>query len=286
MDLLLLRLDNSIPNSENDGRMYPAGQVSKRGFSIRIGSRLDLLYRLVRACSYFTDSIDMSVDSDGILCRVLDPSHILMIDFHLGKLTFENHSVETPPVNITLNSDDFLTVLSRGSRTAKKVELYMEDIGSEIIHIIFEGNKESEYLLDCNEFTSPFPPVPRVDFKASIRLSTSLLKEVLEDVKIISDKVEIRANQNMISFLAKSDKRQVSCSLGTSMSQVYNVSCPQNCVSRFDLIYLLNFLESLKPSIVDLELADNAPLRITEYLVSGNYDLGYISMYLAPYVGD
>ena len=90
----------------------------------------------------------------------------------------------------------------------------------------------------------------------------------------------------MISFLAKSDKRQVSCSLAASISQVYSVSCSQNCMSRFDLIYLLNFLESLKPTIVDLELADNAPLRITEYIVSGNYDLGYIAMYLAPYVGD
>jgi|GEM_PF-1499251 DNA polymerase III sliding clamp (beta) subunit (PCNA family) len=274
---------NTIPdkNSYDFSYINQASGITK-GFSLRIGSRIDIVYRLLRTVSRLTDYINLTIDDDSFFARIMDTQHVTLIDFHLQKVIFESFAISDPPVNFSFNVFNMLTILSRGIKTAKRVELMTENIGKNELIITFEGKNKAEYTIECEPSEGNYPDLPKINYKASLRVTSKMLKDILEDLRIVSDEINVTAEDNCFVFSSKNDKRSAICKLENDSPQVYNMFNEGRVSSRFNSSYIIDFIDSLKPNIVNLELGDNSPLKITEILNSGSYELGYISFYLAP----
>jgi DNA polymerase III sliding clamp (beta) subunit (PCNA family) len=257
-------------------------QVTSKSFLLRIGSRVDIIYRLLRTISRLTDYINLTIDDNSVFARIMDAQHVTLIDFHLQKNIFESFAISDPPVKFSLNIFNILTILSRGIKTAKRVELLTQNIGKNELMVTFEGKSKAEYTIECEPFEDNYPDLPKINFKASLRVTSKMLKDVLEDLKVVSEEINITAEDNCFVFSSKNEKRSVICKLENDSPQVYNMSNDGRVSSRFNSSYIIDFIDSLRPNIINLELGDNSPLKITEILNSGSYELGYISFYLAP----
>lgn len=104
----------------------------------------------------------------------------------------------------------------------------------------------------------------------------------MEDLRVVSQEINVTVEDNCFVFSTKNNKSTAVCKLENDSPQVYNMSSDGRVSSRFNSSYIIDFIDLLKPNIIELEMGNNSPLRITEILNSGNYELGYISFYLAP----
>ncbi|MEM3637801.1 MAG: hypothetical protein QXE12_03795 [Conexivisphaerales archaeon] len=273
---------NTIVDDKSEAINEISTQYGKKGFSLRIGSRVEMIYRLFRTLSKLTDRVSVMITDNGVFSRVMDAQHIMMIEFRFEKNVFESFSVIQPPVNITFDLDSLLTILSRGVKSARRVELISEDIGRSKLLVMFDGNSKAEYTMDCELFTGSYPELPKIEFQASLRIPSRLLKDVLEDMKVVSEDITIIAENECFYFSAKNDSNGVVCKLEHNSPQVYNMQINGKVFSRFYSTYIMDFIDLWKPNIIDVDLGDRSPVRITEVFNSGSYDLGYVSFYLAP----
>jgi len=137
-----------------------------KSFSLRVGSRIEIIYRLLKTLSRLTDSISFTIGDNDVFARVMDNQHISLIDFQLRKVLFESFVVSNPPVNIVFNAYNILTILSRSIKNAKRVELMSQDVEKNKLIITSEGRSRAEYTIECEPFEGNYPELPKIDFKA------------------------------------------------------------------------------------------------------------------------
>jgi DNA polymerase III sliding clamp (beta) subunit (PCNA family) len=261
----------------------PKAREGQGLFDLRLGLRAELFHRLLRTSSYFSDRMEMIVSEGGMESRLMDQSRISMLDFKLDQSTFESYAVKNPPIRISFQIQDALLKLGRGLKAGNKVELLLDsenDSGS--LKMVFDGKRSFEYTLEFERSEVDLPALPKVNFESSLRVASPFLREVLEDVKVISDRVRILASQNRFEFISSSDKGRFRCTIASGSPQTYGLSCTRDSDAEYGLHRILEFLDSLKPVIVTLEYSSKAPLKVSEEFVSGSYTLGFASLYLAP----
>lgn len=257
-------------------------EYEHKGFFLRIGTRIEIVYRILRAISRLTDYPMIMVTDTNLSSRVMDSRHVSMIHFQLDKMAFETYSVFGSPFNFTFNLFDMLRILSRSIKKAKRVELILDNAVKNKLTLVFEGNNRAEYTIECEESAGNQLDLPKIDFRASLRVSSQVLKDMFEDLKVVSEEITVTALDDCFSFSATGNGSNVICRLERSSPQVYKMVSDGAVTSKFNLSYILDFIDSLRPKVIDFDIGENSPLRITESFNSGSYDLGYISFYLAP----
>jgi proliferating cell nuclear antigen len=256
-------------------------------FSFNLGHRSELFLRLLKTLKYFSRDFVLIMKPESMESRVLDESHVSMLNFVLEKTAFETYSIEGGQFCACLDVDEVYSKLSRGLRSNKRVQIIFKPNEQEgDLCMNFEGNRLMEYTMKFQIESASPPDIPKVDFKSKLRMNASLLRDTLEDIRIVSDKVKLISSQDGLEFVASSDNDSAKSVILSGSYQTYDFTGEANCEAEYDINRIITFLDSMKPAVIDLEFGNQAPLRIHEEFRSGSYNFGYVAMYLAPMVNE
>lgn len=142
--------------------------------------------------SHIADEVEINFSlEDGMRLTALDKSHITFVELEFKPTLFDEFDCETPE-KIIIDTTKFMSILKR----MKKDDILKLSIDEGDLAITFEGEATRHYnlrLID-SEYESPQPP--SIEFSATVKVPTSIVKDSISDMSLFSENCTFRAEEN------------------------------------------------------------------------------------------
>ncbi|MHA1860516.1 MAG: proliferating cell nuclear antigen (pcna) [Candidatus Asgardarchaeia archaeon] len=206
----------------------------------------------------------------------MDPAKVALVMLELPSTVFDEYECSNE-VRFRLDMDE-LRKVSRRASSKDSIEILLDEKENRF-HLRFVGRIVRTFTLSLREMESGETRVPQIPFKAMIKMLPDIMKQVIMDAKVVSDALEISADEMKLTFSASSNIGEVKHELGKDDENIleYNVEEPSRA------LYPINYLEDMisatpAADIVTISFSTNMPMRI-DYAIPGG---GKIIYYLAP----
>jgi proliferating cell nuclear antigen len=232
---------------------------------------------LISAIATLVDEANFSVDGEGIRLRAMDPSHVAMVDFEWPKESFEEYLCDEP-TKLAVNVSEMLKLLRRIGGD-ESIELVVEP-GSPKLMMILKSKYTRTFGMSTLEPSTEEVPTPKISFNASARLTTSLLRNALEDAGAVSDHIIFDASKEKLTVRATGDVGNVVVDVEKGSDELLSLEAKDNARSTFSLNYLSEMVKAASnlSDVVMLEFSTDMPVRLNFELPSK----GRLQYYLAP----
>ena len=221
------------------------------------------------AISSIVDEVQIEVDSDGLRLNAIDRSHITYVHLELKETLFDIYECDKP-IKLNLDTEELMKVLKR-SKSDDVMELTVDE-GSLII--TFEGAIKKTFKVKLIDLEYDTPAQPQIEYPVNISRPISTLKEAIQDIEIVADRVSFNVDEDNLTLEAVGDfaDAKVEYLHGEKISETAKA------------IYAIeNIKEMLKAEkFADntyVQLGDDMPLTLVLELLN---DEGELSFLLAP----
>lgn len=213
------------------------------------------------------DTARIEADKEGIRLNAMDRAHITFIHLELKEETFFRYMCDEP-TTITIDTIEFMKILKRAKNN--DYVLLQVDEGNLIITYNGEATRTFKIRLIDDEYDSPEPP--RIEQPVNIETPVTVLKDMINDVKLYGDKIRLQADEDYL--YGSSDGE-----FGEAQSKYSHGERVNGAVkSSFSIGAIEDMLRAEKLSdTVKLGLGNNTPLTL-KYMM----DDGELSFLLAP----
>ncbi len=232
---------------------------------------------MVSAISTLIEEASFNVTSEGIKLRAMDPSHVAMVDFELPKSVFDEYLCEQP-TRLNVNVGEMLKLLRR-ARSDESVDLSLDEAKARL-NIMLRGGYTRTFSMPTLDVVGEEVPTPRVQFKASLRITTSSLRDVLDDASAVSDHVQLDINQDKFVVGASGDLGSVSVEITKESGEILGIEAEEEAKANFSLSYLSEMTKAGASisEMAKVELTTNMPVRLSFEMPQQ----GRLQYYLAP----
>jgi len=232
---------------------------------------------LITAIATLVDEASFNISEEGIRLRAMDPSHVAMVDFEWPKTVFEEYVCEEP-TKLSVNVAEMLKLLRRTGGD-ESIELILET-GSPKLMMILKSKYTRTFGMSTLEPSTEEAPAPRISFNVSARLTTSLLRNALEDATTISDHIIFDASGEKLTMRAAGDVGNVVIDVEKGTDELLSLETKEDSRSTFSLNYLSEMVRAASnlSDIVQLEFSTDKPIRLNFEMPSK----GKLQYYLAP----
>lgn len=232
-----------------------------------------LLKSSIDAISNMIDEAGVNVGDDGMRLRAMDPAHVALVDFELGKEAFDKFEVKGSLV-LGLDLDRLNTILKRAGGS-DSISLALDEEAN-ALRIRLENTSRRTFNLPLIEVGEEELKVPSLDFPCMVELSPGILSEAIKDAEIISDHVTLQVDKDNFYVTAKGDLGNVEVKV--SKDEAVQFEAKQNARSMFSIEYLKDMVKAGDiATTVRLYLGENIPVKM-DYLAP-NVRLSFL---LAP----
>ena len=215
------------------------------------------------------DEVTLIADSEGVRLKALDKSHITFISLDLHYDLFDEYICDVPE-KINIDADQFWRVL----RKCKSSDILRLTVDEGNLIVTFEGDASRKFnirLIDI-EYEQAEPPM--IDHPVNLTIPSELLKDVLNDMNLFSDKLMLTVDEDYLKINAEGMKGD------GEIKYIHGANVTESCQSIFAINKLNDILKASKFSEeCKLSLGENLPLQLTFELATGNGSLSYL---LAP----
>src|SRR5579864_4552232 len=163
-------------------------------------SDLDQFKKIIAAAREIVEELTFEVDNEAVTFRVMDPSHVALIDARIDAKSFRKFDCKNKG-NFTLRMDDFGKILNRG----KKEMLNLSIDGEEGLKIDLVGRRTKGYVLHLIESSQSGTPIPKNKYSTHFAIPAKELEEIISDINITSNVVRLTAYHDHILFSGKGD---------------------------------------------------------------------------------
>lgn len=225
------------------------------------------------AISSIVDEIQIEVDSDGLRLNAIDRSHITYVHLELKENLFDIYECDKP-IKLNLDTEELMKVLKR-SKNDDVMEL-TTDAGNLIL--TFEGAVKKTFKVKLIDLEYDTPDQPDIPYDLKIPIPITILKEAIQDIEIVADRVSFTVDEDNIILEAVGDfaDAKVEYLHGEKVNE------------KVRAIYAI---ENIKEMLKAEKFADNTyislgtDMPLTLYLELLN-DEGLLSFLLAPRLED
>ncbi|MBU7031572.1 MAG: proliferating cell nuclear antigen (pcna) [Theionarchaea archaeon] len=229
--------------------------------------------KIINAIASIIEEVSIDVTSEGIKFTAMDPSHISMVDFHMGKEHFEEYEL-TEETSLGLDIDENRKIINR----SKPDDILTLEADETKITLTFQ-QRDGETV---RRFGIPLIDViggekykvPHLDTTSMIRLPSYVFDDAIKDAYIISDNVTFIAQPALFRVKAEGDTG----SIETEIREWVEYDVKEESTSTFNLSYLTDVAKSVENEIT-LNLGNDMPLKLAFTL-----DNAEILFILAPRV--
>jgi proliferating cell nuclear antigen len=230
---------------------------------------------LVGAISTLIDEGTFDIDKNGIKLRAMDPSHVAMVDFEWPKTVFDDYTCDTP-TKLCINISEMLKFLKRiGSN--ESLELSVDPQAR--LNMILKGKYTRTFNMATLEPITEEIPAPKISFNAIAKISTSCLRNAMDDISTVSDYIQFEMTPKKLIMHASGYLGSVSVEVGTDSEDLLSLSIKEKSKATFSLNYLSETVKAASTisDVVTIEFSKDMPIRL-------NFEMqkGKLQYYLAP----
>jgi proliferating cell nuclear antigen len=221
------------------------------------------------------EEIYVSVDSEGLNFKSMDPSHVSMIKLDIRPNNCQVFKLNKN-VGFGLNVESLLKML----KIKKDDTLELKLVGK-TLRIRVKGQSVANLTIKTLDMEKPDIPEPKLTFNVNLRIEPKKLYEKVKAIRDIGDHLIIESkDSNMISLSSKNDNSEntIGFDMYKHEGDILELDTKESSRAMFNLNYLFDMVKALKPfDVIDLEYSSNMPMRLKAFnqIVETTY-------YLAP----
>lgn len=232
---------------------------------------------LLAAISTLIEEADFNATPDGIKLRSMDPSHVAMVDFEWQKTAFEEYTCQEP-TKIRVNIASMLKLLKRVGSDEILEMLYDEKTRK--LNLTLKGKMMRKFTIPTLDPAQEEVPTPKITFNSKVKLTTSTLRDIIDDVQAVSDNVRLETTPEKLTAAATTELSSAVIELEKASEMLIELDVKEPSKATFNLNYLSEITKAgaSAAEIVTVEFSSNMPIRL-------EFDIpqqGRLSYYLAP----
>jgi proliferating cell nuclear antigen len=232
---------------------------------------------LLAAISTLIEEADFNATPDGIKLRSMDPSHVAMVDFEWQKTAFEEYVCQEP-TKIRVNITSMLKLLKRVGSDEILEMLYDEKTRK--LNLTLKGKMMRKFTMPTLDPAQEEVPTPKITFNSKVKLTTSIFRDIIEDVQAVSDNVKLETTPEKLTAAATTELSSAVIELEKASEMLIELDVKEPSKATFNLNYLSEITKAAASTseIVTVEFSSNMPIRL-------EFDIpqqGRLSYYLAP----
>jgi proliferating cell nuclear antigen len=232
---------------------------------------------LLAAISTLIEEADFNATPDGIKLRSMDPSHVAMVDFEWQKTAFEEYACQEA-TKIRVNIASMLKLLKRVGSDEILEMLYDEK--SRKLNLTLKGKMMRKFTMPTLDPAQEEVPTPKITFSSKVKLTTSTLRDIIDDVQAVSDNVKLETTPEKLIAAATTELSSAVIELEKASEMLIELDVKEPSKATFNLNYLSEITKAgaSTSEIVTVEFSTNMPIRL-------EFDIpqqGRLSYYLAP----
>jgi proliferating cell nuclear antigen len=221
------------------------------------------------AISSIVDEVQMQADEEGLRLDALDRSHITFVHLELKKNVFDEYQCKEP-LKINVDTEELMKVLKR-AKAEDMVELSTDE-GNFII--TFEGEARRTFKIRLIDIEYEAPSPPQLDYPTEFEVPFSLLKDSIQDIGIVSDKIALQVDEDKFKASAEGDFGDA------QIEYLHGEKIQEKAKSVFSLEKVKEMMKADKFSeTAQIKLGNDMPLNLYLKMAS---DEGELSFLLAP----
>jgi len=230
---------------------------------------------IIKEASLLSEELTLHFDVEGLTLRLMDPSHVALIDVSLPNTMFEKYQVEGE-FDVGIRSDELTKMIKMFDKNSRITFTYKDQL-------LILSNRTEKYTLrtiEANKNDVPLPKIPydaRVEYGPNQDFNTKDFIKTLDKINILSDYVTLDTTNSRTILSGKGDKGEAETTL--ERGQV-TISVNQDSIGTYSLEYIIPFVKLVKDYSLVIEYSNNKPLWIEAKIAN----VGRLHFYLAPRV--
>ncbi len=214
------------------------------------------------------------ITKDAVELVAMDPANVAMVIFKLLSSTFVGYEVKEP-IEISINLDNLKKILRRIGPTDT---LVLELIDSKL-QVQLKGRSIRTFSLPVLELDEKVQKVPELKFTTSVKTTTMMLEEAIEDVDIVAESVSFEIKDGNFIISAEGDLSDAK--IQVREDEETKIQSEGNVKARYSIEYLKKMVKGSRvANDVIIYFNKDYPLKI-EYKMVDKLLLAFI---LAPRV--
>jgi proliferating cell nuclear antigen len=232
---------------------------------------------LLGAISTLIEEADFNATPEGIKLRSMDPSHVAMVDFEWQRSAFEEYTCEQP-TKIRVSIASMLRLLKRVGSDEVLEMLYDDKMRK--LNLTLKGKIMRKFTMPTLDPAQEEVPTPRITFNSKAKLTTSILRDIIDDVRAVSDNVRLEATTERLTAAAASELSSAVIELDKGSEMLLELDVKEPSKATFNLNYLSEITKAgaSTSEIVTVEFSSNMPIRLQFEIPQQ----GRLQYYMAP----
>ena len=251
-------------------------QETKHMFEAKLED-IGLLRDSIATVAELIDETELHIKEYGMQLIASDRAVVVVVDFYLARDVFKEYKY-TEDTRIGLNLQNLLQILKRAAEN----DVLTIKLNEGKLDITLKGRSTRRFVLPLIDISrEETPPIDKLDFRASLSLSSEVLSSGIEDAELITDSVIFTVRKDQLTMKGESDSSftQLDLMKGEGGLKIADMNEPVR--ARYSLDYLKKIVKAKKLSPdVKIAMANDYPMRL-QFEVPGKMQLGFI---LAPRV--
>lgn len=233
----------------------------------------------MNAIGKIIDEAAFKINEEGIQLKAIDPSRIVMVDFHVGKQSFDEFEVEKEET-VGVNMEDLTKILRRA---VKGDALELQTLEAGRLAVIFLGRGIRKFIIPSLETIAEELPELKIPFTVYVKMHPGTFRDVVKELEPISDAIEFVAKKNEQKLIARASGDIVEAEIELSVENGALVDFRAEEDAR--AIYTIDYLSDISAASqaaeeMEFEFATAVPCKITYILPQE----GRLTFYVAPRV--
>lgn len=236
--------------------------------------KMEVLRELVEVISTLVSEVKLTVSTDGIDVKAVDPSHVAMLVLHLNKGAFEEFTGEATELGLDVEK---LKEVLRLSKPGDLLDLQY-DGGKN--RLVVKVGKVTRHMAVVDPTSITDPKVPNVTPPGLAVVKMEELRQGIRGSESISDHVTLSLNADGFAMLSEGETDRVDLSIGKD--GLAKLEAPEQVRSMYPLDFFSSMVKSITSADdVALYVGNEYPLKIEFQMASGK---GQGKFLLAPRV--
>ncbi|MGD2250693.1 MAG: proliferating cell nuclear antigen (pcna) [Candidatus Methanofastidiosia archaeon] len=212
--------------------------------------------KIINALASIIEEVSIEATPDGIQFTAMDPSHISMVDFHMGKEHFEEYEI-TEETSLGIDVDENRKIINR----SKPDDILSMDADESRLKLTFQrsdGENIRRFELPLIDVIGGEKyKVPQLDTSIMIRLPSYVFDDAIKDAYIIADNVTFQAQSDVFLVKAEGDTG----SIETEIKEWLEYEVKEDVQSTYNLSYLTDVAKSVEDEVT-LNMGNDMPLKL------------------------
>ncbi|MCJ7517215.1 MAG: proliferating cell nuclear antigen (pcna) [Methanomassiliicoccales archaeon] len=232
---------------------------------------------LLGAILTLIEEADFNATPDGIRLRSMDPAHVAMVDFEWRKAAFDEYSC-IDPTKIRVSLASMLKLLKRVGSDEVLEMLY--DDKTRKLNLTLKGKMLRKFTMPTLDPAHEEVPTPKITFNSKTKLTTSTLRDIIEDAEAVSDSIRLEVTPEKFTAAAMTELSSATIEMEKGNENLLELEAKEPSKATYNLNYLSQIAKAAAATaeLVTVEFTTNMPIRLT-------FDIpqqGRLAYYLAP----